>query len=74
MDPRMRKEFVADGKMTGGFAVVAYPAKYGDSGIMTFIISEQGIIYEKDLGKTTGQVASDMTEFNPDKTWRPVDL
>lgn len=66
------KDYLVNGKMTGGFAVVAYPAQYGDSGIMTFIINQAGIVYEKDLGKTTGQVAAIMTEFNPDKTWRAV--
>jgi Protein of unknown function (DUF2950) len=67
------KNYIANGKMTGGFAAVAYPALYNDSGIMTFIINQDGIIYQKDLGKTTDQVASTMTEFNPDTTWKPVE-
>lgn len=66
------KSYVVNGKMTGGFAVVAYPAKYGDSGIMTFLINQKGVVYEKDLGKTTGDLADAMTEFNPDKSWKPV--
>jgi Protein of unknown function (DUF2950) len=66
------KSYVVNGKMTGGFAVVAYPAQYGDSGIMTFIINQNGPAYAKDLGKTTTDVASAMTEFNPDKSWKQV--
>ena len=59
--------------MTGGFAVLAYPAQYGDSGIMTFMINQNGMLYEKDLGKTTEETAKAITEFNPDKTWRAVE-
>ncbi len=66
------KSYVVNGKMTGGFAVLAYPAHYGDSGIMTFIINQNDVVYQKDLGKTTSDVASAMTDFNPDKSWKPV--
>jgi hypothetical protein len=66
------KDYIVNGKMTRGFAVVAYPAQYGDSGIMTFIINQNGVAYQKDLGKTTDEVASAMTEFNPDKSWAVV--
>lgn len=66
------KNYLVNGKMTSGFAVVAYPAQYGDSGVMTFIISQNGVAYQKDLGKTTDEVAAAMTEFNPDKTWKPI--
>lgn len=66
------KSYVVNGKMTGGFAVAAYPAKYGDSGIMTFLIDQSGVVYQKDLGKTTEEVAIAMTEFDPDKTWTAV--
>jgi hypothetical protein len=55
--------------MTRGFAFVAYPEKYGDTGITTLIINQSGIVYEKDLGKDTVELAKAMTEFNPDKTW-----
>ena len=55
--------------MTGGFAYVAYPAKYGETGIQTFIINQDGVVFEKDLGKDTVNVAKTMTGFNPDKTW-----
>jgi Protein of unknown function (DUF2950) len=63
------KPYVVDGKMTGGFAYVAYPAKYGDTGIQTFIINQDGVVYEKDLGKDTATVAKTLNAFNPDKTW-----
>lgn len=66
------KDYVVNGRMTGGFAYVAYPADYGNSGIKTFIINQQGIVYGKDLGKTTSDIAASMTEFNPDKNWKPV--
>ena len=63
------KPYLVNGKMTGGFAYVAYPAKYGDTGIQTFIINQEGVVFEKDLGKDTVDVAKKMTAFNPDKTW-----
>lgn len=66
------KNYLVDGKMTGGFALVAYPAKYGDSGIKTFMVNRDGVTFQKDLGKTTGEVASVMTEFNPDQSWTPL--
>jgi len=59
--------------MTGGFEVVAYPAKYGDSGVMTFIVNKDGVVLQKDLGKTTEQAAAAITEFNPDKSWIVVE-
>jgi Protein of unknown function (DUF2950) len=67
------KSYIVNGKMTGGFGVVAYPAQYRDSGIMTFIINRNGLAYQKDLGTTTGELAAAMTEFNPDKTWTVVE-
>jgi hypothetical protein len=63
------KPYVVNGKMTGGFAYVAYPAKYGDTGIETFIINQDGVVFEKDLGKDTVDGAKKMTGFDPDKTW-----
>jgi hypothetical protein len=63
-------DYVADGKMVLGFALVAYPAKYGASGIMTFIVNQEGVIYEKDLGEDTAAVAAAMTTFDPDDTWK----
>ena len=67
------KNYIMNDKMTGGFAVLAYPAQYGDSGIMTFQINQNGVVYEKDLGKTTEETAKALTEFNPDKTWKAVE-
>ena len=66
------KPYVVNGKMTGGFAYVAYPAKYDETGMKTFIINQDQGIYEKNLGKDTADVAKAMTEFNPDKTWTPL--
>jgi Protein of unknown function (DUF2950) len=66
------KDYISGGKMVRGFAFVAYPAVYGNSGIMTFIINQNGVVYQKDLGKDTGRIASQMRVFNPDKTWTQV--
>lgn len=63
------KDYVTDGKMTGGFAFVAYPAEYRSSGVMTFIIGQQGVVYQKDLGATTEENAKAMTTYDPDATW-----
>jgi hypothetical protein len=60
------------GKMIGGFAVVAYPAEYGNSGIMSFIVNYDGKVFQKDLGKNTAAVAKGMSVYNPDKTWTAV--
>ncbi len=67
--PGGAKEYVVDGKMINGFAFVAYPAEYGNSGVMTFIINQDGVLLEKDLGKTTTESATAMTEFDPDSSW-----
>jgi len=71
--PGGAKDYIVDGKMTGGFALVAYPAKYGDSGVKTFIVDKDGVILEKDLGKSTDQIASAITSFDPDKSWTIVE-
>ncbi|MCX5718638.1 MAG: DUF2950 family protein, partial [Nitrospirae bacterium] len=65
-------DYVVKGKMILGFALVAYPAKYGNSGIMTFIVNQEGIIYEKNLGKDTESIAKAMKIFDPDSTWKKV--
>jgi hypothetical protein len=65
-------DYVVRGNMIGGFGLVAFPAEYGNSGIMTFIINNDGDVYERDLGPRTGRIASRMTEFNPDHNWRKV--
>jgi hypothetical protein len=61
--------YIVKGKMIGGFAVVAYPAEYGNSGVMTFVVNHDGRVFQKDLGKNTASVAAAMKEYNPDKTW-----
>jgi len=66
------KDYVVDGKMVGGFAFVAYPAEYRNSGVMTFIINQDGVLLQKDLGKTTTETATAMTEFDPDGGWSQV--
>jgi hypothetical protein len=66
------KSYVVNGKMTGGFAFVAYPAEYRISGVISFLIDQDGVIYQKDLGATTANLATAMTTFNPDKTWTKV--
>jgi hypothetical protein len=70
--PGGAKDYVADGKMAGGFAFVAYPAEYGNSGVMTFIIDQDGVLLQKDLGKNTKETVTAMNEFNPDSTWSEV--
>ncbi len=66
------KDYMVDGKMVGGFAFVAYPAEYGNSGIMTFMISQDGVLFQKDLGKSTTETAVAITQFDPDTSWTPV--
>jgi hypothetical protein len=66
------KDYVVDGKMTGGFAVLAYPAEYQNSGIMTFLVGKDGIVYQKDLGKETGESAAAITAYNPKDGWQPT--
>jgi len=56
--------------MIGGFWLVAYPAQYGNSGVMTFLINHKGEVFEKDLGSGTAKIAAGMTSFNPDHTWK----
>jgi Protein of unknown function (DUF2950) len=65
-------DYVVRGNMIGGFALVAYPAEYRNSGVMTFLVNHQGNVYEKDLGPDTARIAAGMTAFNPDNTWRRV--
>jgi len=67
------KDYFVDGKMVNGFAFVAYPAEYGKSGIVTFIVNQNGMIYQKDLAKNTVEAASAMDEFDPDDTWSSVE-
>jgi len=67
-------DYVVKGKMIGGFALVAWPAEYGVSGVQTFIINHEGLLYGKDLGVSTAGLARQMIRFNPDKSWRRIDL
>ena len=71
--PGGAKDYVHDGKMIDGFALVAYPAEYGNSGVMTFMINQDGVLLQKDLGKSTQETAIAMTQFNPDAGWKPVE-
>jgi Protein of unknown function (DUF2950) len=66
------KSYLTDGKLTGGVALVAYPAQYKVSGVMTFIINQNGVVYQKDLGEKTSELAGAITEYNPDGTWKRV--
>jgi Protein of unknown function (DUF2950) len=62
-------DYVVDGKMTLGYAVVAYPAEYGNSGIMTFIMGSDGVVYQKDLGANTRELATEIKAYDPDPSW-----
>jgi hypothetical protein len=70
--PGGAKAYLSNGKMCSGFAIAAYPAKYAVSGVKTFIVSKNGVVFEKDLGEDTAKVLRAMTQFNPDDTWIPV--
>ena len=70
--PGGEADYVVNGKMIGGFALVAYPAEYRNSGVMTFIVNHAGSVFQKDLGPNTAQLAERMTSFNPDKSWQAV--
>lgn len=67
------KEYVVNGAMTGGFAILAYPADYGNSGVMSFCINQDGVVFENNLGQNTADVAKAITAFNPDDGWKPVE-
>jgi hypothetical protein len=67
--PGGKYDYIINGNMIGGFALVAWPAEYGESGIMTFIVNQQGRVYQKDLGPKTAKTAAGMKSYDPDKTW-----
>ncbi len=71
--PGGAKNYLVDGKMTAGFAFVAYPVEYGSSGVMTFVVDKSGTIYEKDLGPNTTKLAQAMTAYDPDSTWHKLE-
>src|SRR5206468_126243 len=68
--PGGKYNYVINGNMIGGFALVAWPAEYGLSGVMTFIVNQQGRVYQKDLGANTSRIARKMTAYDPDDSWR----
>jgi hypothetical protein len=70
--PGGAKSYLADGRMSGGFALVAWPARYGVTGIMTFVVSRDAVLHEKDLGPDTATSATAMTAYDPDASWAPV--
>lgn len=70
--PGGARDYMVNGRMTGGYAVVAFPAEYGRSGIMTFMMSDQGVVFQRDLGSDTASIAGAMTEFDPDLNWTVV--
>lgn len=67
------RSYLKDGELAGGFAVVAYPVEYESSGVETFMINQDGVLYQKDLGPKTGEIAAAIKAFDPDKTWARVD-
>jgi len=71
--PGGAKSYIVNGKMSGGFAFVAYPAEYRSSGVMTFIVNEDGTVYEKDFGKKTEVLAKAMKEYNPHPSWQKAE-
>lgn len=66
-------DYVVKDRMIGGFALIAYPAEYGNSGVMTFVVNHAGTVYQKDLGPRTGSIARRITLFDPDQTWKKID-
>ena len=67
------RAYVVNGQLARGFAFVAYPAEYRNSGVMTFIVNQDGVVYEKDLGQDTEKLGDSMTEYDPDRTWNRAD-
>ena len=64
--------YLENGRMTKGFALIAWPANYGSTGIMTFVVDKSGIVYQKDLGGETAKIAGAYSAYDPDETWTPV--
>jgi len=71
--PGGARDYIVDGKLTGGFAFVAYPAEYRSTGVMTFLVNQDGTVYETDLGPKTQEIANSMDEFNPASSWKKVE-
>jgi hypothetical protein len=72
--PGGARDYVANGRMIGGFAVIAWPVRYGDTGVMTFIVNQDGVVYQQDLGPETAKRAGTIVAFNPDKGWAKADM
>jgi hypothetical protein len=72
--PGGAKSYIVNRKMTEGFAFLAYPAEYRSSGVMTFIVNEDGVVYQKDLGRKTDALAKAMKDFNPDSSWQKAEM
>ena len=70
--PGGKQSYVVNGELTGGFALLAYPAQYLSSGVMTFMVGQDGVVYQQDLGKDTLSRASRLLEYNPDLSWTAV--
>lgn len=70
--PGGRYSYVINGRMVAGYALIAWPARYGNTGVKTFIVNHYGQVYEKDLGPGTAKLAAAIKEYNPDKSWSPV--
>jgi hypothetical protein len=72
--PGGARDYVANGRMIGGFGVIAWPVRYGDTGVMTFIVNQDGVVYQQDLGPETAKRAGTIVAFNPDKGWAKADM
>jgi len=72
--PDGARDYLVDGRMVAGFALIAFPARHGDSGIMSFMVNQDGVVYQKNLGRDTESVARKMTNFNPDPSWAKAPL
>jgi len=70
--PGGAKDYIVNGQMSGGFSLVAWPAQYDVTGVMTFVVNHDGVVHEKDLGRDTGNAAKSMTLYNPDASWAAV--
>jgi hypothetical protein len=71
--PGGARPYIVNGRMIGGFAVIAWPVRYGETGVMTFIVNQDGMVFEKDLGPNTAGAAGQVKSFDPDKTWQKSD-
>ena len=70
--PAGNYSYVINGRFVGGFAMIAWPADYGKTGVMTFFVNHYGVVYQKDLGPKTAALAAEISEYNPDATWSKV--